>query len=217
MKRLVVLIALACISFGAFAVPVTEDFESDTVGATTFSQGGFDFSVTGDWVVEGFGNFGAGNSANWLGTGSFDGGTVASTGLIQIDTADAYFQITSFDGWTSANDGSNETAGTVEFTGIEYLTGVSYSAVIQISPTGAGGLDWDFGLTFAGTALEGKNLVSLEADLSANSLNYLALDNIAFEIGREPPDGGDVPVPASLFLLAAGMVGFQAARRRSNR
>jgi hypothetical protein len=211
-------IVFIAVSWSAYAAPVFEGFEGEILGSSAFSAGGYDFSLSGDLRVEGFDQYGSRNSAKWVGTGSFDGGTVGSAGTISLITSNSYFTVTRFDGWTSADDGSTNTSGNVTFMGTEYLTGTVFTDTVYIDPTGYTGADWDEDLTFAGTTLNGINLVSLGADLSGNSLNYLALDHMNLEITAvsppAPPAPPAVPIPSSIILTISG-IGLILAKRHT--
>ena len=202
---------LFLISGKANAVPILEGFEDEIIGATTFSEDIFDFSLSGEFEIESFGSFGAGPSEFWLGTGSFDGETLGFAGSITLTTPNSYFEIASFDAWTSGDDGDTDMPGFVTFIGTEYLTGNLYIDSLYINPTGIYGTDYDFSLNFAGTLLEGVHLASLGVDLSANPLNYLALDNLDFEITTV---SSPVPEPTTIILFGAGLFGLALYGRK---
>lgn len=119
----------------------------------------------------------------------------------------SFFTIQSFDAWTSGDDGDNNLSGNVTFVGTEYLTGDLFTDTLFIDPTGIGGDEWDVDLDFVGTSLEGVSLVSLGFDLSANAIDYLALDNIDFSAVPEPAPLG------SFFSGLLVLLGISRIRR----
>lgn len=172
-----------------------ETFDTETNGSTSFSEGGRTFSTSGDLIVEVDSNLGSGGSAGWLGTqyignpvsNNIATPTTGSAGSITID-AGWSFEVNSFDAWTGANDGDFEQHGSVKFIGT-LVDSTTAEATLDIDQNTL--LDFQMGLNFSGTALDGVALTSLEFELvgeiggktnalSSGVLDYLAVDNLDF-------------------------------------
>lgn len=192
---------LLLISSQSSASMILETFEDEVVGATSFTQDGFAFSVDGDFRIENFGSYGSGPSDFWLGTGSFsqDGGTVGNTGSIIIDGANNYFTLTSFDAWTSNDNGSSFIVGFITLEAIEFGTGNIFNTSVFVEPTGVFGGDWDMSISLAGTSLEGLRMSSISANLDQSGINYLALDNLNIRVAQ-------VNAPATLLIFITSFV-----------
>jgi len=219
MKKLALGLSLSLLTLPVLAVPVTETFEDESTGATSFSQGGYSFTLSGDFAVEdsGANGWGSGGSQVYIETGV----TASSDpvfGAFEIDNANSYFQINSFDAWGAIDGGNNGVSGSIEFVGTEYLSGLTFTALIDISSSGTA---WDQGLSLLGSNLENKDLISLSAAtyinpnplIPNNEFNYISLDNINFDITTTTPPN-KIPEPATFLLMGAGLLVLR--KRRTN-
>ena len=102
MKILFTVLALLLLADQSQAVPILETFEDETAGLTSFSQGGFNFTSSGDLLVE-FSNappLGAGPSDFWLGSGFLDGASAGSFGSFSITAGSFLINSGVFLDWT---------------------------------------------------------------------------------------------------------------------
>ena len=76
-----------------------ETFESETHGATSFTVGGFNFTTTGDLMVEVLPTFGCNQSNGILGSGALNGGSSGSFGSIKVTNPGDKFTISTSDKW----------------------------------------------------------------------------------------------------------------------
>jgi Calx-beta domain len=133
-----------------------EDFEGETVNATSFSQSGILFNTTSSYKIAGtpgatIGS-GAGSSAFFLlsGTATATGNaSYLSIGKLTIATANTAFKLQSIDAWvgTSSNSFSS---GSVKFTGT-LVGGATVSTIKTVTATSNSGTGWQQGITFMHT------------------------------------------------------------------
>ena len=187
----------------ANAVPIFESFEDDTANSTSFSEGIFDFTSTGDLFVEFGVGLGADFSTQWLGSGFGDGGSFVSFGSFSITSGS--FTIDSGVFWTSDDDGFDFSVGDIDFVGL-LSAGGEVTVTINIAPTGDLP-DGYVNVSFAGTALDGVSLSGMRFDIPG-SLNYLLIDNLSLNATAS------VPEPGTFALFGLGLAGIGLMRRR---
>ena len=208
---------------------VIEEFETETEGAKTFSEGGLSFSLDDDLLIEFFDELGSvppgGGTVNsdfWLGSG-FDGtGTPGDVGSITVTTPGMGFIVNAMDTWVSSNDGGQFSIGEVTFTGTPAAGGAPIAVTVVVTPTGNTSGDVYDTTIFAGTLLQGVVLSSLKitvGDVTGTSpnappqesvgavgdpLNYFALDNLDFTPAAVAAPEIDVQRPAATSIADGG-------------
>ncbi|MBL7781939.1 MAG: choice-of-anchor D domain-containing protein [Saprospiraceae bacterium] len=156
---------------------VTETYETEVPGATTFSEGGLVFTKTGDWRVVQSTSFGCCPSDRFWDTGVNNGASSGSVGQIIVSTLGKGFQVQELDAWSSNDDGNSFAVGNATFIGIR-PNGTTVTYATDINPTGNLGTSFEH-FNFAATPLNGITLIGLEIQLAAG-LNYVAIDNFKF-------------------------------------
>ena len=179
-QHIVVALILCCILLGFVQnsyAQVTETYETEVTGATTFSEGGLVFTKTGDWRVAQSTGFGCCPSDRFWDTGLNNGASSGSVGQIIVSTLGKGFQVQELDAWSSNDDGNSFAVGNATFIGIR-PNGTTVTYATDINPTGNSGTSFEH-FNFAATPLNGITLIGLEIQLAVG-LNYVAIDNFKF-------------------------------------
>lgn len=179
-RKVTVLLLGCCLAFmlpGTLSAQTTETFETEIPNATTFSEGGVVFGVTGNWRVAQSTGFGCCTSDRFLDTGLNDGGSSGSVGQVTVSTLGKAFQVQELDAWSSNNDGNSFAVGNAIFIGTR-PNGTTISYATDINPTGDAGTDFEH-FNFAATPLNGVTLIALEIQL-VSGINYISIDNFKF-------------------------------------
>ncbi|MEM6345219.1 MAG: T9SS type A sorting domain-containing protein [Bacteroidota bacterium] len=163
------------------ASPMTvnvENFTGDPNGTTSFTgPSGEDFQLTGLMSVDSSPGDGTTGDDQWAGT-ALNTSKSNAIGTITLCESTKAFQVTGIDCWTSVNGGNAYASGDVTFVGYLHNGGtVSYTTTVTPTDNETG---YD-PITFAGTALDGEDLISLEFIL-VGSTSYLAVDSFAYRI-----------------------------------
>ncbi|WGD34044.1 T9SS type A sorting domain-containing protein [Olleya sp. YS] len=158
---------------------MTEDFENELLGGTSFSINNLNFTTTGDLIISEFNGFscdGASGLNRYLDSGYLDG---ASSGVIgSIVAPDGYtFQLASVAdtqcGWTGTNDGDNYSTGTIRFTG---KTIYNYTISEEFTITSTSNTNFET-FSYDYFIWDGMELISLELEI-INGMDYWAMDNL---------------------------------------
>jgi hypothetical protein len=157
-----------------------ETFEDETEGATSFTVDGIDFTVTGDFLIEIYEEFGCGGSDYFLGTGTLDGPSQDTLGTIKATDPNFRFTISTSSSWCvyiSRQDGLHGLpSGDVKFTG-SLRAGGTIEDTIHIERDFDTPMD---PISFAPEIWEDQELTELHV-IGLGSINYIALDNIKFD------------------------------------
>lgn len=179
------LTVLFCLIIGGQLLAQTEDFEDETVGATSFTVDGVVFNMTGDFAITEFTNFSCGRGAvpnKYMDTGYQDGVSSGIIGTIApADAGPTFILSTSASqcGWTGEADGNNNFDGTIRFTGTkvdnsnisEDIFLVTSIPDIEMTP-----------FTFSSSIWAGVELKSLQFEIVGPvDVDYFAIDNLSFE------------------------------------
>ena len=153
---------------------VTDDFESETTGATTFSEGGVSFDVTNGIAIDLF--VGGGSSGDKFIAKSPTNGAI---GAIEMATADKVFRVLESFVYISTDPvGNNPNSGTVTFTGT-LSGGGTVTHTFNVTNTS---FSVNNGFTlcdFMGTPFENQELTAL-AMATPTNFKYFALDDFKF-------------------------------------
>lgn len=163
---------------------LVENFENATVGSTSFTMNGFEFNLTGDFLIDQFNNFSCnGNTGTnkFMDSGFGDGPSQGVIGSITPADPAVTFQLCTFANmcaWPGQQDGSNSSSGIFRFTGTKE-DGSTVSEDIPLASTNGN----DFiTFKFKGNIWGGVVLKSLEVEIisTQDATDYLALDNLVF-------------------------------------
>lgn len=173
-------------------------------GATSFTDDGLNFSLTGYLSVFNSDDCGSGGDDYYVDSG-YGSSSAGFIGAIICTTPGSGFYFTGVDLWTSASQGAINASGIVTIIGTNALTGATITDLITVQPTGSTGADWD--TTNDLSSFSGIALSSVEFHLNDASIDYVAIDNFAVT-------AVSVPEPSQFAAFGALCVfGFAAFKR----
>lgn len=170
------------ISFLHLSFAQTEDFEDETLGATSFTLGTDVFQTTGDLRISDFTDFSCNNFAGknqYLDTGYLNGLSSGVFGSISHTNNSLTFTVsttTAQCGWLGINDGSANSTGTIRFIGVK-SDNTNISEEFTLTSTNRN----DFlPFTFSDAIWNGVALKTLQLEV-VSGMDYWAMDNLVIE------------------------------------